>query len=213
MSKLFFKAFLFAGFISISSSALGATPPLSPTLNETPTRETQASEDELERARAVNITTPPAPNFDLATPSYIYRFRNSISFRTGAAITVSDLNNPGPVSGFAYWLPIENKKLELLGLEVGTDLERNSTGSIHAVLRHMTGQEDVRFFYKWGLGLSIVASDQFVTLLRLKNWQARGGIGVEITLTDPMSLRWDLEAHAASEKTRLLTTLGLSFAW
>lgn len=214
MATVLFKALVFcSALILVSSRAPAATPPLAPDLSESPAATVPATDEEIERARAVHITEPPNAVFETATPAYLYRYRNSLSFRTGAAVPLSDLGNPGPINGFSYWFPIENQKLELKGIEVGTDLEKNSTGAIHASLRHMLSQDSVRYFYKYGLGLNIVASDQLVTVLRLKNWQARGGFGVEVTLSDPMSLRWDFEGHVTSEKNRLLTTLGLSFAW
>lgn len=219
MKNIFFRSLRLALFIGgigiggIGANAFSATPPLSPDLTETTPPDNPATPEELTRARSVNVTEPPNVELRTATPAYLYRFRNSMSFRTGAALTLSDLGNPGPINGFAYWFPIDNERHELKGIEIGTDLEKNSTGSIHAALRHVMSQDSVRYFYKLGLGLNIVASDQLVTVLRLKNWQARGGFGIEVSLSDPISLRWDIEGHVSSEQNRLLTALGISFGW
>lgn len=140
---------------------------------------------------------------------YFFRYRHALSFRAGMEIAPSDLNNPGPLLGLMYWFPLQ----DLRGVEVGADLGRDGNGTLHAAYRHMLGNEKLRWFYKLGAGIRIVAKDQLVTFLRLSNWQFRASGGLEWTISDPLSFRADLDGIMASERPVIQVTIGLALAW
>ena len=167
---------------------------------------TQPTAEEEARAQTVHVT--PAPPFtpDAANAKdYFFKYRNAVTIRSG----VEDTQNPGPVLGVLLLYSTR----ELKSFEAGADLSRDGNGTLHIAVRHLLERERIRWFYKYGTGIRVVASDQLVTFLRLKNWQLRGGGGFEWTLSDPISLRFDLEAILGSEKLSALGTVGLAFAW
>ncbi len=202
--------------VSIPWVAWSAPTPVSPDLPSVEASSAPAdngtegpSSEEIERANLVNVSNAePVRRTDVQN-DYFYRYRNSISVRSGAEVWLQDLKNPGPLLGVLYWFPLK----ELGSLEVGTDLARDGFGTIHAGLRSIVGFERFRWFYKWGFGIRVVASDQLVTFVRPRNWQLRAGGGLEVTLADPISLRFDLGAIYGFERSSVDATVGLSFAW
>ncbi len=192
------------------SAALAAKSQPTPDFTERPNDETVATPDELERAKVVNATTPPSVARRAAEENaYFYKFRNSLSFRAGLEESLNDVENPGPLFGFLYAFPLQ----DLRGVEAGADLSRDGNGTIHFASRQTSGTEKFRWFYKLGGGIKIVASDQLVTFLRLRNWQARLSGGFEFTVSDPVSLRLDLDSVLNTSGVSLLGTLGVQFAW
>lgn len=169
-----------------------------------------ATPEEIERAGLVHITQPPplkarAPE----EADYFYRYRHSLTPRLGLEERFNELSNPGPVLGVLYWFP----RHDLRGVEAGMDLNRDGEGVLHLASRNLVGDGKFRWFYKLGGGIRIVASDQMVTFLRLRNWLLRPGGGFEWTLSDPISLRFDLDGILSTERIAMNLTAGLSFSF
>ncbi len=193
-----------------TSVAWAAKTPTAPDLSDAKHPDVPPTDAELERAKIVNITPAPPVNRELSEPNaYYYKFRNSISFRAGAEWALSDLEKPGLGFGVLYAYPLG----DLRGVEAGADVSRDGNGTLHFARRNVIGNERLRWFYKYGAGVRIVGSDQLVTFLRLRNWQARFGGGFELTTSDPMSIRVDVESMFATESVKALATLGIVFAF
>lgn len=199
--------------ISLTAQATPHAP--SPNLSVTKEVSAPPTEEEIERARSVNVSVPPASrrHGGAEADSFFFRYRKALAFRAGSNWSLSDLAHPGPVFGFMYWSPSESLTEDFRGIETGADLNRDGTGTLHITYRGIEGRERFRWFYKIGGGIRIVPADQLVTFVRPRNWQARAGTGVEQTLWDGKSLRFDLESILSTEKSELLATLGLSFGW
>ncbi len=166
----------------------------------------QASPEELERARTVHASpAPPVTPQATQDAEYFYRYRNAITIRAGA----EDARDPGPLLGFFCLFSTKN----LRSFEAGADLVRDSNGVLHFSVFNLSGRDRFRWFHKYGIGIRVVAEDRLATFLRLKHWTLRGGGGFEYSLQDRMSLRVDLEALASTQKLDAQGSVGLSFAW
>jgi hypothetical protein len=187
-----------------------ATPaPVSPDLSAKGNSQSEATPAELERAKLVVPSAAEPIQIRPIENDYFYRYHQSLSLRGGGEVALGDLQNPGPTMGILYWLPLRSGS----SIEPGVDLSRDGFGTIHAGLRTVLGNERFRWFYKWGAGIRIVASDQLVTFVRPRNWQLRAAGGFEITLSDPISFRLDFDAIYGLERSLVDLTLGLAFAW
>lgn len=189
--------------------ALAAPTPVTPDLSTAADTKSIASPDEIERAKLVHPSPAEPIHIRPTENDYFYRYHHALSVRGGSEVALNDLENPGPVLGLLYWYPIRNQR----SLEAGVDLSRDGFGTIHLGSRTVLGNERFRWFYKWGAGIRIVASDHLVTLVRPRNWQLRANGGFEITLSDPISLRVDLDAIYGIERSVVDATLGVAFAW
>jgi hypothetical protein len=208
------NSFLMIAIAVTISSAAGtranaAPTPVSPDLSRESDTQSVPTPEEIERAKLVHPSPAEPIHIDPIENDYFYRYHRALSLRGGGEIALSDLKNPGPVMGILYWFPIRN----LDGLEAGADLTRDGFGTIHAGLRTALGNERFRWFYKWGAGIRVVASDQLVTFVRPRNWQLRGAGGFEVTLSDPFSFRVDVDAIYGIERSVVDATVGLAFAW
>lgn len=208
LTKFFISGFFVTLFVPTATFAAKTQP--SPDFTKEKNRDTPATTDETDRAKLVHITPPPlTARRQLEDSEYFYKFHHSISARAGAEESFSDIENPGPLFGFLYAFPLK----DLRGVEAGVDLSRDGNGTLHFASRSFSGTERFRWFYKLGGGIRIVASDQLVTFLRLKNWQARLSGGFEFTVSDPVSLRVDVDSVFSIEGLKLLATLGAAFAF
>lgn len=196
--------------LSLMPTAFAAKTQPTPDFSEKPDPETKPSAEELERAKLVNITpVSKSAAQNIEESEYFYRFRHGITVRAGLEESFTDLANPGPAFGLLYRFPLE----DLRGVEAGADLGRDGNGTLHFASFDSSGFEKFRWFYKFGGGIRIIASDQLVTFLRLRNWQARLSGGFELTISDPVSLRFDADSIWATDGIKILATLGIVFAW
>lgn len=165
-----------------------------------------ATAEELERARTVHASpAPPVRAEATRDAEYFYRYRNALTIRAGA----EEARDPGPLLGFFYLFSTKN----LRSFEAGADLVRDSNGVLHFSVFNLSGRDRFRWFHKYGVGIRVVAEDRLATFLRLKHWTLRAGGGFEYSLQDRMSLRFDLEALASTQKVDAQGSVGLSFAW
>lgn len=166
----------------------------------------QATPEEVERARTVHASPAPPVHFDSTRDAeYFYRYRNALTIRGG----MEEARDPGPLLGFLYLFSTKN----LRSFEAGADLIRDSNGVLHFSVFNLSGRDRFRWFHKYGLGIRVVAEDRLATFLRLKHWTLRAGGGFEYSLQDRMALRFDLEALASTQKLDAQGSVGLSFAW
>lgn len=212
MPRSFFYVLTMAmvAFATLATSRLNAAPtPVSPDLSSNNDSQRIASPIEIERAKLVHPLPAEPIRIRPIENDYFYRYHQAIALRAGGEVSLSDLQNPGPSMGILYCFPLRT----LPSLEVGVDLSRDGFGTIHTGSRTVLGNEKFRWFYKWGAGIRIVASDQLVTFVRPRNWQLRAAGGFEVTLTDPVSFRVDLDAVYGFERSLVDATMGLAFAW
>ncbi|CAN5453323.1 hypothetical protein BH10BDE1_BH10BDE1_07280 [soil metagenome] len=202
-------AAILAIVVGAATRAIAAPTPVTPDLSTTADSQSVASPDEIERAKLVHPSPAEPIHLRPTENDYFYRYHRALSVRGGSEVALNDLENPGPTLGLLYWYPLRDQR----GLEAGVDLSRDGFGTIHLGSRTVVGNERFRWFYKWGAGIRIVASDHLVTFVRPRNWQLRADGGFEVTLSDPISLRFDLDAIYGIERSVVDATLGLAFAW
>lgn len=175
--------------------------------NESPSE--PATEEEIARARELELSPAPEPKTEKLSDRYFYKYHNAITVRGGIEERFNDLGTVGSVLSVLYWLP----RRDFRGIEGGADLLSDGAGTFHLASRTLVGRGRWRAFHKIGGGVRIVPSDQLVTFLRLRNWQIRIGGGAEYTISDPISLRVDLEGTFTVEKLAGVLTLGASWSW
>lgn len=178
---------------------------------DTPETTTVPSPEELERAGQVEISEPrsEAGGKSQTPQAYYFRYRQSITVRGGIEEKFNDIGSPGSILSVLYWFP----RKDLRGIEGGADLQSDGSGTIHIASRNVIGKGRWRGFHKLGGGVRIVPSDQMVTFLRLKNWQLRMSGGVEYSISDPYTLRLDIDGTLSSERMAALVTLGVAWNW
>ncbi|MBL7689084.1 MAG: hypothetical protein JNJ49_13705 [Bdellovibrionaceae bacterium] len=178
---------------------------------DTPKPATVPSTEELERAGQVEMSVAPAEvgNKPQNPQAYYFRYRQSITVRGGIEQRFNDIGSPGSILSILYWFP----RKDLRGIEGGADLQSDGSGTIHIASRNVVGKGRWRGFHKLGGGVRIVPSDQMVTFLRLKNWQLRMSGGVEYSISDPYTLRLDLDGTVSTERMAALLTFGVAWNW
>jgi len=177
---------------------------------DAPEATTVPSPDEIERAGQVEMSEPQSEGSKPQnTQAYYFRYRQSITVRGGIEEKFNDIGSPGSILSVLYWFP----RKDLRGIEGGADLQSDGSGTIHIASRNVIGKGRWRGFHKLGGGVRIVPSDQMVTFLRLKNWQLRMSGGVEYSISDPYTLRLDLDGTASIERLAALLTLGVAWNW
>lgn len=205
---LIMSCFILGVMTSPKSFAVTTAP--TPDLSQPKDTNPPPTQDELDRANLVHVTEPPpVKRSNNGYDDYFFRYRHSLVMRTGVDEPFNDLGNPGAMFGLLYWFPTE----DLHGVELGTELDRDGNGIVTLASRTIIGDDRLRWFYKFGGGIRIVASDQLVTVIRPRNWQLRAGGGFEWSFSDPLSTRCDLEIIAGTERVSLLTTLGIAVSW
>lgn len=182
-----------------------------PSPDETPAekKESQASSEELARAKQVNLTPAPPVSERVIAEEYFYSHRHAVSFLGGMTVATNDFANMDSVLSLVYWFPLRN----LTGAEAGADLASDGTGILQLAARQTFGQGRFRRFIRIGGGVRIQPSDQLVTFIRRKNWQGRIGAGIEYVVSDPFSFRIGADGIATTENTAVAATAGLTWAW
>lgn len=191
------------------STSIAATAPPSPDLNEPDDNSPPATADEVDRARQVTLTQPPPIKKTERESDYFYRYRQALTVRGGVIMDLNNLGTLGSNLGFQYRFPFHHSQR----IEIGADLMNEGAGVLHAARFHFFDDSRLRWFYKYGLGIRVVPAQQLVAFLKLANWQVRLGGGIEWTLQDPFSLRFDLETTVSSEKLTTISTVGAAYAW
>ncbi len=193
----------------VPHTGMTSTPPPVLDLSEPEEQSVPASPEEIERANQVEITTPPPLPQQAREQDYFYRYRQALTVRGGALIELNNVETLGSNFGFQYRFPFASSQR----VEIGADLLNEGAGVLHASRFHFSDDSRMRWFHKYGIGIRIVPAQQLVTFLKLANWQARLGGGLEWTIADPFSFRMDLEATLSTEKLAALATVGAAYGW
>jgi hypothetical protein len=201
--------FLMLISLTVTSTTMAATPPPSPDLTEPTDKSPPATAEEIDRARQVELTEPPARKETIRESDYFYQYRQTLMVRGGVLMDFNQTDTLGSDFGFQYRFPFRNSQR----IEVGADLLNEGAGILHAARFHSLDDSRMRWFYKYGLGIRVVPSQQLVTFLKLGNWQARISGGLEWTIEDPFSLRFDIEGTISSEKLTAISTIGVTYGW
>lgn len=201
---------IFCALISMGTGdAKAATTPPTPDFNTPKENLPPATAEEIDRARQVQITEPPPLKIHVQERDYFYPYRQALTVRGGALIDSNQTNTLGSNMGFLYRFPFDNSQR----IEVGADLLNEGVGVLHASRFFFTDDDRFRWLYKYGIGIRVVPSQQLVTFLKLANWQARAGGGFDWTISNPYSLRVDVEAAISSEKISAIASFGLAYGW
>jgi hypothetical protein len=196
-------------FLLATSVSLAATPPPSPDLTEPKDNSLPATAEEIDRARQVELTEPPPRKQTLLESDYFYHYRQALLVRGGVVMDLNKADTLGSDFGFQYRFPFKNSQR----IEIGADLLNEGAGVLHAARFHFLDDSRMRWFYKYGLGIRVVPAQQLVTFLKLANWQGRIGGGLEWTIEDPFSIRFDLESTISTEKLTAISTIGVTYGW
>ena len=187
-----------------------STPPPAPDLTTELKAEEPATAEELKRAQQVEITTPPPARLRMDhTQDYFYHYRQALSFHGGVSSNLADPANLSSTVGFQYRFsyPQQNRA------EVGADLLTSGTGLIHASRFHFLDDSRFRFFYKYGLEIRVVPSEELVTFLKLVNWRARLAGGFEWNTWGSVGIRLAFEAHIGTTERTLTALGGLAYSF
>ena len=164
------------------------------------------------------ITTPPPAAIHktsfIEQKSYFYPFQSAMGPRLGLIMDSERLSNqefPHAIVGFFYLLP----SLGYRHIELGADLQSNAAGTINGAYRWIYyPTEGLRPFLKAGISLLIEPTKGIANIVDYQQYAFRFGGGVEDSLQDPVSLRWDLEANVSLKGAVLLNLVfGYSWGW
>lgn len=216
MTNINIRRVAIAGLLILAASsfqpsiAFAAKTPTAPDLSEQKQPDAPPTVDELERAKSVNVTpAPPLPPETADPDAYYHKYRQSLSLRAGPEWSFNNIQAPGLSLGILYAFPSKDRR----GIEAGADLNPEGSGTLHIARRELVGNEKFRPFYKYGIGVQIIGSDQLVTFLRLKNWQLRGSGGFEWTTSETTSFRCEIEPILSTEKLKVIVAIGAVFAF
>lgn len=196
--------------ISTSEFAVAATPPPAPDLTFKRTEDPPATPEEIQRAHDVKITEPPPNRVRVDTSrDYFYKYRQALSLHGGLISEVRDIASPTSAIGFQYRFQFpENGRSE-----IGADLVTSGNGLVHASKFYFLEDSRFRFFYKYGLEVRVVPSEELVTFLKLANWRVRLASGFEWNTWQAIGIRLDLEAHVGVNEQFISTLLGAAYSF
>jgi hypothetical protein len=205
------RAAVFAGLAFLSPILSFATPtPPSPDLTTENAPDIPATSEEIDRAKQIEITTPPPVRLRTdRSRNYFYHYRQALSFHGGLSSNIESFNSASSTMGFQYRFSLTQGNR----VEVGADLLTSGTGLIHASRFHFLDDDRFRFFYKYGLEVRVIPSEELVTFLKLVNWRARLASGFEWNTWDSIGLRLDLEAHIGTSDRTLVAIAGLAYSF
>lgn len=172
---------------------------------------------EIETLSSGTIPESPKENSDLEEyQKYFYRYNESLSFRLGAN---HDFGNPPDEEddntsaqlGFAYMFESEGKA----HIETGFDLfPKREEFLIHVGLKVVEMYtEAFRPHYKLGAALKLDSGDKFNTPIKTENYFIFGGLGFEDTLSDPISVRVDMELFYSKDNALFVLSAGLTWGF
>lgn len=201
---------LLATAVFISSPALAVTSPPALDLSENEEPSTAATPEEINRSHQVELTQPPPVRISTQeSDDYYYHYRQALSLHGGLSANISDFQNPQSIIGFQYRFAYpENGRSE-----VGADLLTSGSGLLHASRFFFSEDGRFRFFYKYGVELRVIPSEELVTFLKLVNWRARIAGGLEWNAWNSVGLRLDLEAHIGTSERFLTLLTGFAYSY
>lgn len=209
VQHLFFIS-LMTATISAAEFARAATPPPAPDLTLEKTADPPATPEEIQRAHEVEITEPPPTRLRVDTSrEYFYKYRQALSFHGGLTSEIRDIASPASTIGFQYRFQFpENGRSE-----IGADLLTSGNGLIHASRFFFLDDSRFRLFYKYGLEVRVVPSEELVTFLKLANWRVRMAAGFEWNTWQAIGIRMDLEAHVGVNEQFISALLGAAYSF
>lgn len=161
-----------------------------------------------------NMSISEAPHVDgtsMKKPSLrYYPYTQEFTIRTGLASTLYPWQASEHVVGFQYMLP----KFLSPKFEAGADLHGNGEGHLHFGLRWILRERSYfRPSYKLALDHHLESKENLATVARLSNYYIRGGVAVEFTVWNPVSVRLEMESFISTKDTWGEGTLGLTYGW
>ena len=179
--------------------------------------------------KSIDIAQPPPivirpPN---QSDEFFYHFRKSLTVRSGIVYLSKpeessddgSLGDSGNISsdgkqllsilGVEYMFP----DADLRSWESGADLISDGSGVLHIARRFELSRSRFRPFYKLGVGVRVIPSEQLVTFIRLSNYQLRAAFGFEHSVGARQSLRVDFEGLVATTQLQAGCTIGYVWAW
>lgn len=183
----------------------------SPDFTEAPdSQDSLERKNGIERLESVDIATPPPLILRHQEREYFYPFSRTLSARFGAVLDSQKYSEKGVLllAGVIYLYRHRQNEY----YDFGFDVRNDAFGTFHVQRRWISGRAATRPYFKAGFGLNLVPADQLATFLKIKNYQLRGGVGLEKIFIAPMSFRYELEL-LQSESTAIILSIGYSWGW
>jgi hypothetical protein len=207
------KIFAFLTLVGLihSTSLVFATPN-----NYAPeTKETEELKEKVDpRLKELSIADPPVVTNPEAVKKKVYfRYQKSMSPRLGLLFDPAIIRKDKKllsVFGFHILFPRQKQPQ----WEAGVDLVTNSTGRIHLARKWTFDPNDaLRPFLKAGAGCRLIGKEQLSSIARIDNYQVRFSLGMEDFISDPMSVRIELDTGLGIKYQEFVLALGYSWAW
>lgn len=143
-------------------------------------------------------------------PERFYPYTQSGSPRAGILLEATDISSSKAFFGLSYMLPSKQSP----HWEVSFDMSTQSLAFLSVNRRTIFDERrSFRPYYKWGVANIINSEYKLASLVELKNYQLKMGLGIEDLLTPPMSVRLEAEVGVGLENIYLLISLGYSWGW
>ncbi len=190
--------------------AANASP--SPDFFDTPVEEQPPTQEQLERGASVDIAPePPASPGAARKIGYFHKYRHGLSGQINSVYDTREPADSGPlVRGSLNYLFNDD---QLRSYEASVDLLSNGTGSLALARRWIFSRTRFRPFTKAGFAVIIDPNDQLATLLKVEHYQARASLGFEMLVSNPISLRLELEGAVGTTALQVIAGGGLVWAW
>lgn len=147
-----------------------------------------------------------------------FPYDSSFTIRSGAAINFKELrkephNSETPVVvGFKYMQESKNSTHHEYGMDLITadDPLFFLNWGYKFIIDHT---DNLRPYYKLGLGMRFDEGDHLETPFDFKSYSLLASVGLEDLLSDPHSVRLDLDLHAGTEDFLILLCVGWAYAF
>ncbi len=195
-----------------TNSAWAANSSPSPDFSDVPVEAQPPTEEQNERAASIDIAPQsPAPPEAARKIGYFHKYRRGLSAQINSVYDTRYPSDSAPLVRGSLNILFNDDQLR--SYEAGTDLLSNGTGSLTLARRWIFSRERFRPFTKAGVAVVLDPNDQLTTFLKVEHYQARASLGFEQTFSDPISLRFEIEAAVGSTAFEGIIGVGLAWAW
>lgn len=145
--------------------------------------------------------------------STYFPYKQSMSPRIGILLDPSLIRDSGKfpmLFGISYMLPRDHSPQ----IEFSFDLLTDSRAHFSAMLRRVFYErQSFRPYVRFGLSLDADAEERLATFSDFDNYLARAGVGLEDLISDPMSIRFEIELAVGTKEQMAIFSFGYSWAW
>jgi hypothetical protein len=190
--------------------AANASP--SPDFIDVPAEEKPMTQDQKALGASIDIAPqPPASPDAVRKIGYFHKYRQGLSAQINAVYDTREPAESKPLTRGSLNDLFSDDQLHFY--EAGADLLSNGTGSLSLARRWIFARTRLRPFTKAGFAVVLDPNDELRTFLKVEHYQARASFGFERLISDPISVRFELEGAVGTTAVQVIAGVGLAWAW